>query len=109
MKHALKTLLIAAALVLPVSTWAGHHEQDEGNMNPMQMCKPEQECPMADNMKGMQNKMGGMMSDMHGIMKQTKDPVMKEKMGKMHGDMGGMMQHMKQMHEQMMGGKGVAH
>ncbi|GER08859.1 hypothetical protein GCM10007972_27830 [Iodidimonas muriae] len=111
MKTTLRTLLLATALILPVSAYAGHHESgsDEHKMEKMQMCMQGEKCPMADQMGDMHSKMESMMSDMKDMTEHMKDPAMKEKMQKMHGDMGGMMEHMEQMHKNMgtmMGGKG---
>jgi hypothetical protein len=55
MKTTLKTLLIASALILPVTAYAGHEGKPESKMEGMQMCTPEK-CPMADQMGEMQTK-----------------------------------------------------
>lgn len=108
MKTTLRSLLIATALALPVSAWAGHHEHGEGKMEQMQMCEPGQECQMADKMSDMQKQMGGMMERMHKMMDMPCDKSMKK-------DMGDMMRHMQEMHGHMgkmmgmMGGKGMMH
>lgn len=103
MKTTLKTLLIASALILPMSAaYAAHDGKAAPKMEGMQMmCKPDMKCPMGDQMGDMQTRMDTMMSGMQGMMEQMKDPAMKEKMQQTHKDMGAMMQHMQQMHEQM--------
>lgn len=58
-------------------------------------------CPMMD--ASMQKGMGGMMTDMSAMMKDTSDPALKARMQKMHEQMAAMMTSMRKM-DGMMGG-----
>ena len=61
-------------------------------------------CPMMGEAASMQKSMGGMMTDMSAMMKDTSDPALKARMQKMHEQMAAMMTNMRKTDGMMTGG-----
>ncbi len=104
MKTTLKTLLVSAAIILPLAAHAENNSMGMDKMDGkmmMQQCVKGQPCSMSEDMGKMQGQMGDMMQNMQGMMGMMKDPAMKEKMLKMHDQMGDMMKNMQEMHKNM--------
>lgn len=101
MKTTLKTLLISAAIILPISAFAADTTAKPDTQKMQQQCMKGQPCPMAEDMGKMQSQMGDMMAQMQSMMGMTKDKNMMDSMQKMHGQMGDMMKNMQEMHKNM--------
>lgn len=86
MKTKALAALITISSVLPLSLSAQQHDHQAATEGGMQHCQ------MMTDMTGMQTEMQAMMKDM-------KDPAMKERMQKMHDQMQAMMTHMQDMHK----------
>lgn len=96
MKHPIKTAAVTALLILPLPARAqsatAPKTQPPAASGGMMM-----NCPMMGATTAMQKDMGGMMSEMQAMMKDAKDPAMKERMQKMHERMSVMMAGMQKM------------
>ena len=104
MKHPITRYALVALLALPFAASAQNaapKSDAPAARNGMTM-----NCPMMTNMSAMQRDMGGVMSEMLAMMKDTKDPALKERMQKMHDRMSAMVVSMQKMGSMgMMGGQ----
>ena len=98
MKHVMMICAFAALLALPFAASA----QNVAPKADGSAANNARNCPMIAGMPGVQKDMGGVMSEMQAMMKDTKDPALKERIQKMHEQMSAMMASM-----QKMGGMGM--
>ena len=94
MKHLMTTCALAALLALP---FAASAQNAAPKANAPAVSSTMMNCPMMANMSGMQKDTDGVMSEMQAMMKDTKDPALKERMQDMHDRMSAMMVNMQKM------------
>ena len=94
MKHLMMTCALAALLALP---FAASAQKAAPKADAPAASSTMMNCPMMGNMAGMQKDMGSVMSEMQAMMKDTKDPALKDRIQKMHDRMSAMMVNMQNM------------
>lgn len=96
MKHPIKATAVAVLLLLPLPACAQSAAAPKTEA-PAASGGMIMNCPMMGDNTAMRKDMGGMMSEMQAMMKDAKDPAMKERMQKMHARMSVMMASMQKM------------